>query len=94
MPCYYSDVTSFGGVTINATFELTEKPPNLSFWADMEDCGHAAGGLRTIVLSSADNTFASGGSLRWKMLTILCRQASPKMIGPRKHGGLGPVSLR
>jgi hypothetical protein len=45
MPRYYSDVTSFGGVTINPTFELTEKPPNLSFWADMEDCDHAAGGL-------------------------------------------------
>jgi hypothetical protein len=40
---YYSDVTSFGGVTINPEFELLEPLPNLEFLADMNDCDHQDG---------------------------------------------------
>jgi hypothetical protein len=40
---YYSDVTSFGGVTINPEFELLELPPNLEFLADINDCNRQDG---------------------------------------------------
>jgi hypothetical protein len=36
---YYSDVTAFGGLTVNPVLELVDKPVNFDFWASEDnDC--------------------------------------------------------